>query len=71
LVCGAVNRVFLRDASLSFDAVSSMRTKPLRCRTYDRESRKQLERDSYEDSEGDGLMGEGDIFFPEESEEDS
>lgn len=29
---------------------------------------RELEQDSYEDSEGDGLMSEGDLFFPEEPE---
>jgi cbb3-type cytochrome oxidase subunit 3 len=29
-----------------------------------------LKEDSKEDSEGDGLMSEGDLFFPEEEDED-
>jgi hypothetical protein len=37
-------------------------------RTTSTETNRELEQDSYEDSQGDGLMSEDDLFFPEEPE---
>ena len=46
------------------------KTKPhiLTHRATSTESNRELEQDSFEDSQGDGLMSEGDLLFPEEPE---